>query len=160
MRVVTIIGVIAVIAGGLLAGIYLGDRAGATFARAELSPSSFIQFQHIQHIHFAKFMPFLALGGLVATLLWAFMLSSHWRSVDFWLVSLSVGALLCGVVLTRVVNLPLNDLMMTWSVTAPPADVRELWAPWERVHTIRTTLSVVAFALQAVALGLQIRAVP
>jgi hypothetical protein len=52
------------------------------------------------------------------------------------------------------VNVPINDQLMTWSMESPPANVRELWAPWERVHTIRTVLAIGAFILEAAALGI------
>ncbi len=44
---------------------------------------------------------------------------------------------------------------MTWSVGAPPTNLREIWAPWERVHTLRTVLATGALVLQAVAVGLK-----
>jgi hypothetical protein len=40
----------------LSAGIFMGDRMGASFARPALSPSSFVTFQQIQHLHFVKMM--------------------------------------------------------------------------------------------------------
>lgn len=43
---------------------------------------------------------------------------------------------------------------MTWSVAAPPADMREIWLRWENVHTVRTILCLGAFALEVVALVL------
>jgi uncharacterized membrane protein len=55
-------------------------------------------------------------------------------------------------VLTRTINVPINDALMTWQAAAPPPNLRELWAPWEQVHTIRATLSVVAFILEMLAL--------
>ena len=50
--------------------------------------------------------------------------------------------MISAAVLTRVVNFPINDALVTWNVTSPPANIRELWAPWEHVHTIRAALSV------------------
>jgi len=102
MTLLTIVQVMAVVCAGLLAGIFLGDRAGFAYARPALSPSSFVQ-------------------------------------------------------ITRAVNVPINNQLMTWSAAAPPANLRELWAPWERVHTIRTIVAVGAFVLEAVALGLLTR---
>jgi hypothetical protein len=43
---------------------------------------------------------------------------------------------------------------MTWSIATPPDNLRELWAPWERVHTIRTIAAASAFLFEAVALAL------
>ena len=41
--------VLAVVCTGLYAGIILGDRMGASYARPELSVADFIRFQQIQH---------------------------------------------------------------------------------------------------------------
>ena len=39
---------VAVFSAGLIAGILLGDRMGASFARPAITPSSFVTFQQIQ----------------------------------------------------------------------------------------------------------------
>lgn len=59
------------------------------------------------------------------------------------------------VVLTRSVNAPLNDQLMTWKIVAPPSNLRELWATWERVHVMRTSAAVVAFVFAVLALALK-----
>jgi uncharacterized membrane protein len=76
----------------------------------------------------------------------------QWRGAEFWLVAASACGLMCVAAVTLVVNVPLNNQLMTWSVAAPPANVRELWAPWERVDAIRTAVTVGAFVIEAVAL--------
>ena len=49
------------------------------------------------------------------------------------------------------VNVPINDALMTWQASAPPADLREIWSRWEQAHTIRTIVSVVALVSSALA---------
>jgi hypothetical protein len=44
------------------------------------------------------------------------------------------------------VNIPINGRLMTWDAAAPPSDMSVVWAPWERIHSIRTVLAIVAFA--------------
>lgn len=51
------VGFVAVFSTGLLAGIFFGDRRGATLARRELPPAGFVKFQQVQHVHFARMMP-------------------------------------------------------------------------------------------------------
>jgi len=155
MGVLPIVRVVAVVCTGLAAGIYLGDRAGASYARAELGASSVVQFQQIVHVHFARMMPSLVLGGLLASLVWLLMVRSQWRSPEFWLIAASVCGLALIVVLTRAVSVPLNYQLMTWSIAAPPENLRELWAPWERVNTIRTFVGIGVLVLEAVALGVR-----
>jgi len=53
--------------------------------------------------------------------------------------------------LTRIANFPINDALMTCNAMTPPPNVRNLWAPWEKVHTVCATLSVAAHILQVLA---------
>ena len=154
MRLLKIIRVMAVVFSGLLAGVYLGDRFGATPARAALNPSSFVQFQQILHLHFARLLPLLTLGAALAGLAWLVMLWRNRRTIEFWLVAASTIGILFIIVVTRAVNVPINDQLMTWSVSAPPPNLRELWSAWDQIHTIRTTVAIVAFFLEVVALNL------
>lgn len=157
MTLLTIVQVMAVVCAGLLAGIFLGDRAGFAYARPALSASSFVQCQQIIHRHFVKMMPPLSITAVLAGAAWLFLLRTQWRDAEFWLIAVSTCGFAFNLVMTRAVNVPINNQLMTWSVADPPANLRELWAPWERVHTIRTIVAVGAFVLEAVALGLLTR---
>jgi hypothetical protein len=57
----------------------------------------------------------------------------------------------------RAVTVPLNNQLMTWSVDAPPENLRELWKPWDRVNNIRTFIATGALILEALALSLWAR---
>ena len=154
MSALPVVRIIAVVCTGLFAGILLGDRAGATYARPELGPSSFVQFQQIQHVHFARMMPPLVIAAILGGLVWLLLIRAYWNSAEFWLIGLATAALIVCLVLTLRVNAPLNKELMTWTIANPPANVIDLWRPWERVHTVRTVLSVAAFLFEATALSL------
>lgn len=156
MNAIAIVRIIAIFSSGVFAGILFGDRMGATFARPSLSPSSFLQFQRIQHIHFARMMPLLTLAAIASGLAWLIMVRAQWDSPQFWLVAVATVAMFVGAVLTLRVNIPINNQLMTWSVEAPPQNMREIWNRWERVHTIRTILWLGAFAFEVIALGVLI----
>ena len=160
MGVLTIVRVVAPVSAGLLAGIFLGHRAGAQHALPKLSASSFVQLQQIIHVHYAKFMPPLVLTALLSSISWLVLIRSLWRTGEFWLVAISACAILVIAAATRAVNVPLNSQLMTWSVASPPANLRELWAPWDRVNTLRSVLGTGAFVLESVALSLKITSGP
>ena len=153
MTVLAMVRMVAIFSSGVFAGILLGDRMGATFARPSLSPSSFLQFQRIQHVHFARMMPPLTLAAIAGALGWLIMVRAQWNSSQFSLVAVATGAMVLAAVLTFRVNIPINNQLMTWSVTAPPENMREIWNRWEKIHTIRTILWLAAFALEVIALG-------
>jgi hypothetical protein len=93
MALVTLVQVVALVAVGLLAGIFLGYRAGVQYALPELSASSFVQLQRIIHVHYVKFMPPLVLTALLSSVLWLVLIRSQWRTAEFWLVAISA----CGI---------------------------------------------------------------
>lgn len=154
MRVLGIVRVIAVVCAGLLAGIYLHDRAAA-YARGGLSPSSFVQYQQMVHVNFVGMMPPLLLAAALGALVWLILLRSQWRTAEFWLIAASFCGIVFVGVITRSVNVPLNDLLMTWDANSPPANLKELWEPWERIDAIRTIVSVGVFTLEVIALSLR-----
>ena len=145
--------IIALVCTGLAAGIFLGHRAGVSLAVPELSPSSFVQLQQIIHRTFARMMPVLIIGAVLGSALWAVLLRAHWQTGAFWLVSGASLAMLCIFAMTLAVNIPINEKLMTWNAAAPPSDLRQVWAPWEQVHSIRTVLAIVAFVAEVIALS-------
>jgi len=153
MKVLMVARVAAVFCTGLYAGIIFGDRMGASFARPALSAGDFIVFQQIQHTHFKPLLVPVTFAAVLGGLLWLWSMRASPRGAQFWLATAGTAAMLLAAVVTRVVNFPINDALMTWNAASPPHNVRELWAPWEQVHTIRAALSVCAFVLQVLALN-------
>ena len=142
----------ALICTGLVAGIFLGHRAGVSLAMPVLSPSSFVQLQQIIHKTFVRMMPVLNIGAVLSSALWAFLLHERWRTGEFWLVS-GASLVFVGIfAMTLAVNVPINKRLMTWNAAAPPPDLRTVWAPWEQVHSVRTVLAILAFAAEVIAL--------
>jgi uncharacterized membrane protein len=155
MTMTAIVRVIAIACIGVLAGIYLGHRAGAHYALELVEPGSFIQFQQIIHVHYVKFMPPLVIVALLAAVSWLVSVRARPRSTEFLLVAVSALAIAAIAALTRLVNVPLNDALMTWNPAAPPLDLRAQWAPWEQVNTIRVWLALIALVFEIVALNLR-----
>jgi uncharacterized membrane protein len=155
MDMLTIVRVVAVVCTGLLAGIFLGYRAGPQYALKEISASSFVQFQQVVHVHFVRFMPPLVLTALLTALVWLLMVRSQWRSAEFWLIAASTCGIALIAAMTRAVSVPLNNQLMTWNIATPPNNVREIWAPWDRVNTIRALVATGALILEVVTLSLR-----
>jgi len=89
---------------------------------------------------------------VLASALWAVLLRACWRTGEFWLVSGASFVMVCIATMTRAVNIPINNRLMTWNTAAPPSDWSAVWSRWEQIHTIRTVLGIVAFAAELVAL--------
>ena len=156
--ILTILRVVSLVSAGLLAGIFLGHRAGLHYAVTELSATSFVQLGQTIYIHYIKFMPPLVLTALVSSVLWLILVRSEWRMAEFWLVAIAACGIVAILAVTQTVNVPLNNELMTWSVASPPPNAQQLWAPWERANTVRCVLATGVLVLEAVAMSL--RAVP
>jgi uncharacterized membrane protein len=152
MSLLPIVRFVALVATGLLAGIFLGDRMGLGFARPALPASSFVQLQQIQHVHFVRMMPVLQIAALLSTLTWLFLLRSSVRSSQFAVIALAAICLLVVFGMTMAINVPINNTLMTWNASAPPGDAMEIWKRWEQVNTVRAIISPIGFALQVLGL--------
>jgi uncharacterized membrane protein len=127
---------------------------GATYCRPSLSPRDFVLFQQIQHVHFKPVLMPLTLLALLSCVLWVGFALHAPRGLPFWLASAGALEFIGAFAVTRIVNLPINDALMTWNAAAPPADLRQLWARWEKAHTVRAILATAAFASLTVSLAL------
>jgi hypothetical protein len=43
---------------------------------------------------------------------------------------------------------------MTWDAATPPSDLSVVWAPWERIHSIRTVLELLPSQPEVIALSI------
>jgi uncharacterized membrane protein len=152
MRVLGVVRFIAVICSGLVAGIFLCTLATKP-ARDAVSATSFVQQQQIIHTYFVVMMPILILSTLLTLLVWLWLVRSRETRATFWLVAVATIGIVFVFVLTRIVNVPINDQLMTWSISAPPANLRELWRPWEQANFVRTIVSIAEFGFAVLALS-------
>ena len=95
------------------------------------------------------------LGAVLGGLTWIWLLRSRWRTTGFWFVTVATAAMVAVAAMTRIVNFPDQRCDDDVERGGPPPNVRDLWAPWESVHTFRATLSVLAFILEVLALRLE-----
>lgn len=136
MTPLVIVRVIATVCMGLAAGIFLDHRRGVSLATASLPPSSFVQLQQIIHMHFVRMMPPLMLSATAGSLIWTIPLRGEWLTPGSWLVGVAAMAMLSVVVMTRLVNVPINNRLMTWTLAAPPDHLSAAcaagWRHWRR----------------------------
>ena len=131
---------------GLYTGLLFADRIGVSPIRPKLPPPSFVLYQQELHLKFGKLMPVLLGGSLLAGLVSLVLMRRNYKSKKF---IFTICATLCTigvVILKRLINVPINETLMTWQVASPPENVMQLWAPWEGSHTIRTVIAVLGFA--------------
>ena len=131
---------------GLYTGVLLGDRIGVTPIRPQLPASSFVLYQQQLHVRFAILMPILLFTSLLAGVISLVLLRRELRTKTFVFTAVATLCTLIVIGLTRAVNIPINEALMTWQASSPPPNVMELWSPWEQTHTIRTIVSLIGFS--------------
>ena len=131
---------------GLYTGLLFGDRIGISPVRSKLPTSSFVLLQQDLHLRFGKLMPVLLVGSIIAGVMSLVLMRSHYKTRGYLftiIATLCTGAV---AILTFLINVPINETLMTWNASSPPENVMQLWAPWEGSHTIRTVIAVLGFA--------------
>lgn len=94
-------------------------------------------------------LPLLGIATTIAVLLAAFLYRSDKPHVILLLIA--AGLFVAAGLITRLLNMPINAVMMTWSPQAPPAEWGRLRDAWWRWHLLR-------FSAGAAGLGLLIYA--
>jgi hypothetical protein len=89
-------------------------------------------------------------GMLIASTVLCFLSAALYFKDSRRTAMLLAGAgafLLIGALITRFGNIPLLDMMDTWSVAAPPANWFEIAERWYMLHTIRIGVDVIGLIL-------------
>ncbi len=73
---------------------------------------------------------------------------------------LAAGLALTALLVTRFGNVPINQIMRTWSPAAPPANWKELLHTWDNYHLVRTVAGTGSFIVFIVAAQLPLLAKP
>ncbi len=150
--------VAAVLFAGMMAGLLFGDWLGPSFARSQMPPSAFVQFQQIIHYNYLKVLPAFSSAALLTPILWAFLIRRRRNEAEFKILLVAIVAIAVGFTITFMYNVPVNDLLETWNYNSPPANARELWQPWESAHAVRTVFWIAGFLLEIIALATTNRA--
>jgi uncharacterized membrane protein len=132
---------------GLYTGLLFADRIGVSPIRPKLPAAAFVLYQQELHLRFGKLMPVLLGGSLLAGVIVLILQRRNYASKEFVFTLMATLCTMGVIVMTRLINVPINETLMTWQVAAPPENVMQLWAPWEGSHTIRTVLALLGFAL-------------
>jgi uncharacterized membrane protein len=144
-----------VLTTGLYTGLLFADRIGVTPIRPKLPASAFVLYQQELHLRFGKLMPVLLIGSLVGGIAWLVLERRRYRRREFLLTAIAIVCTVVVITLTRLINVPINETLMTWQVSSPPENVMQLWAPWEGSHTLRTAIAVLGFASLSYAVSIR-----
>jgi uncharacterized membrane protein len=129
----TIVDFFSLLLGSLVAGTMFGIWLG--YNPAELAAATYVaqQQQAIRALNVT--MPVLG-GVMILLTIIAAMLARDDRTRLALLMAAALCFLAAGLI-TRFLNQPINAIVMTWSVDAPPANWVQLRDDWWRWHVVR-----------------------
>ncbi len=130
---------LAALVVGTMFGIWLG------YNPADLSPRAYVEQQQHAIRTLNVTLPVLGAVTVLLTLASAFLARrSRGR------FALLLGAAACFVaagLVTRLLNQPINAMVITWAADAPPMNWVELRDEWWRWHMVRTGFGIVGLSL-------------
>ena len=142
---------VSLVLSGLTAGTFLATQLGQVRVQNTLNARDFTLVKHAFEFAVGDVMPPLVILTVLMQITLLMLLLPDVRSLRFALVAVSVLAWIAAVVVTLVFCAPVNALAATWDAAAPPANWAQLRDQWHTGQTLRTLLTVPAFALLATA---------
>ena len=141
--ITTIIRLLNILIVGLVAGAIFGILLG--YNPNDLSAATYIEQQQSVITALNTLMPLLGLIAIGLTLTAAFLQKKN-KNV-FVVLLVATGFLVLSGLTTKFGNQPINSLVMTWDMNAPPSNWMMLRNQWWTYHIIRTISALIAFFL-------------
>src|SRR5262249_56211137 len=85
----------------------------------------------------ARVMPFLMIAA-IGSMLPVLIISSRQRSHMFVLTMVSFALVITALMITLLVEVPIDNQIKIWTVNSLPGDWREIRDRWETFHVLRT----------------------
>ena len=137
---------ISIMLSALVAGVFWGPWLGLSRSIADLSPEVFLAVGHTMIGNLAPIMPLLMPAAILSTIVSAFLLYRR-RSTALYPTLAGLVLLLVALLVTLVVEVPIDRQIQSWTMESLPADWQQLRDRWESFHVIRTFAALLAVAL-------------
>lgn len=139
-----IIQFIALILLMLITGIFWGTWFSLSRSIEKISPESFLENGRIfiknLAIPMRILMPLTILFMIASTIL-----SGLKEAGGFYLDIISLTLIILTLLITLLVEVPIDNQIKTWTASTLPADWESLRSKWQLFHTIRTFTSIGSF---------------
>jgi hypothetical protein len=139
----SIIRVLNVLVVGLVAGSIFGILLG--YNPNDLSAVTYIEQQQSVITALNTLMPILGLIAIVLTLTSAYLYKNDKNIFIFMLIA--AAFLVISGLTTKFGNQPINSIVMTWDMNAPPSNWMTLRDEWWSFHILRTITALISFGL-------------
>lgn len=130
----------------LITGVFWGTWLGLSRSMASLSAETFIEVGHAMIRNLGTIMAILMPAAILATLPVLYLLYRR-RPRGFYLTLVGFVLFVVALLITLLVEVPLDLQFEQWTVATLPANWQQLRDRWEWFHFIRSWVSVAGLAL-------------
>jgi len=130
----------------LVTGVFWGPWLGLSRSIESFSPEIFLAIGQRMIGNLAPIMPILMPAAILSTVP-VLLMSFRRRSTTFYLTLAGFGLLVVALLITLLVEVPIDDRIKTWTLESLPADWQAARDRWEKFHVMRTFASVAGLAL-------------
>ncbi len=141
----------------LVAGVMWGTWLSLARSMTDYDAATFLTDGKHMIENLAMIMAVLMISAVVIGLVAVVLLFRSRSTVAAWLAVIGLVLMIAVMVVTLTVEVPIDNLIATWTEASLPADWQEIRARWSVFHTVRTFASLGAVAAAVVA-ALTIRA--
>ena len=140
----------------LVAGVMWGTWLSLARTMTNYDAGTFLTDGKHMIENLAVIMAVLMISAVVIGLVAVVLLFRSRSTVAAWLAAIGLVLMIAVLVITLAVEVPIDNLIATWTEATLPADWQEIRARWSIFHTLRTFASLGAVAA-AVGAGLTTR---
>ena len=130
----------------LVTGVFWGTWLGLSRSMRSLSTSTFLEVAHAMIGNLGVIMAMLMPAAILSTLPVLYLLSRR-RPKAFYATLVGLMLFVIALLITLLVEVPLDLQFQQWTLTNLPANWQQLRARWEFWHFIRSWVSVIGLAL-------------
>lgn len=133
----------------LVTGVFWGTWFSLSRSIAEVTPATFLEVGSIMIANLGRPMSLLMPAAIFSGAAVMYMLYRRNQATAFVLATLAVALMLAAMTITLVVNVPLDNQFVSWTLDTLPSDWRASRDRWEFFHGLRTLFSVAALTCLA-----------
>jgi uncharacterized membrane protein len=137
---------ISILLSALVTGVFWGTWLGLSRSMASLTPETFLAVGHAMIGNLGTIMALLMPAAMLTTLPVLYLLYRR-GSVAFYPTLAGLILFVVALLITLLVEVPLDNQFSEWTVTTLSANWQQLRDRWEWFHVIRSWVSVVGLAL-------------
>ncbi|HEX5733809.1 MAG TPA: DUF1772 domain-containing protein [Blastocatellia bacterium] len=137
---------INILLSALVTGVFWGTWLGLSRSMATFAPETFLAIGHAMIGNLGTIMAMLMPAAMLATLPVLYLLYRR-RSPAFYPTLAGLALFVVALLITLLVEVPLDNQFKEWTVTTLPANWEQLRDRWEWFHVIRSWAAVAGLAM-------------